>query len=62
MTDVINTTEGSKSSLDEINLRKCPICKSTRLYKDYKRAELSCRKCGFVLYRPADKLSAHYPS
>ena len=36
-----------KQKIEEID--QCPECGSTHLSKDYSRAELVCRNCGFVL-------------
>jgi ribosomal protein S27AE len=50
MTDIIT---GFKPKL-------CPECKSANLKKDYKRAELACGDCGFVLFNPVFNLTAPY--
>lgn len=30
--------------------KKCPECGSTRLVRDYERAELVCASCGYVIH------------
>ena len=40
--------EKKEERLEEIVV-ECPLCGSRKLIQDYKRAELVCEDCGFVL-------------
>lgn len=60
MTYRLMESEGEETSKHEFKPRKCPECKSERLNKDYKRMELSCLACGYVLDQPVLRLQSPY--